>query len=416
MTVAHARGFDEVQCLERFDGPPDLEGLVFEQQPAAGIILTEPRLLKVYVFKTRITDATAGTSDGPAPTEARVAVPAVSGKALAEAVEIIQGAQLTVEAEGPSLAPELHVVAQTPLPDQMVPRGSLVRLSVRIQVPDFGDLSCGQAHELGRKRGLPELKCQMGMPPGDRHLTGLVFEQSVRAGELLEAPELVLVTVAALTVPDVEGRTVVDAQHALESLKLKAVLDVADAKSRVVNDQAPAPGTLVNIGDAVRLTTSQLVAVPDLDGQSCADAQDATNRVQLKLECLDGGRRGYSLLSPIVMRQRPKAKDLVRVGTVVMAQASAPTPWDAIGLAALLTAGAAAAMMVRRPFRFRPHPRQPPRVRTHVRGEPDRTPILAIRMENSSGPGLPRITVRGERGSAQLVIRGLDDGHPRNQP
>jgi beta-lactam-binding protein with PASTA domain len=281
----------------------------------------------------------------------------------------------------------------------MALRGSRVALTVSVQAPDFGGLSCSEARELGRKRGLPELKCQKGMPPDDRHLTGLVFAQSVPAGELLEAPELVLVTVAALTVPDVEGRTVLEAQHALQKLKLKAVLDVAGDMSRVVDDQAPDAGTMVNIGDAVRLTTARLVAVPDVNGRSCTEAEDVTTKVELKLMCREGGR-GYSLLSPRVITQFPNPNALVQVGTVVQAQASAPTPWDTIGLAALLAAGSAAALRVWRP----------PRPGPHLRGEPDHSPIVAMRMERSAEPGLPAITVRGERGSAHVIIRGLDGG------
>ncbi len=263
VVLAHGRGFDEVQCLERSEGPPALQGLVIAQEPDPGSVLDKPRLLKAYVLQPR----PPGTSDGTVPSTyaGDVRVPPVTGKTLVEAVEVVHRAQLAVESEGPSQAPELRVVAQRPPPDQMVPRGSLVRLTLRIEVPDFGNTSCGDARALGRKRGLAAVKCQWGRAPGGQHATGHVFAQSVPAGELLDVPELVVVTLAGIVVPDVEGRTVAEASHALDLLRLKAVPDVADGTLRVVDDQAPDPGALANVGDAVRLMTR---LVPPTDGRS----------------------------------------------------------------------------------------------------------------------------------------------------
>jgi beta-lactam-binding protein with PASTA domain len=342
--LAHERGFDEVQCLERSEGPPALEGLVIAQEPNPGIVLDKPRLLKAYVLRAGHT--APGTSDGPVPgTPAEVVrVPAVTGKMLVDAVEIVHAAQLAVESEGPSQAPELRVVAQRPPPDQMVPRGSLVRLAVRIEVPDFGNVSCGDAQALGRKRGLPAVRCQWGAAPDERHATGRVFAQSVPAGELLDASELVVVTMAGIVVPDVEGRNVAEARHALDVLRLNAVPDLADG-ARVVDHQAPDPGVMANVGDAVRLTTRALVAPPD----------------------------------------RTSAR------------------WVVIGAAALLVAGGVVGLRLwrsRLPLRFR--------------GEPDRAPIVLVRLESPSGPRLPSIIVRGERGTAHVVIRWLDGSKERS--
>jgi beta-lactam-binding protein with PASTA domain len=389
--LAHGRGFDEVQCLERTDGPRDLQGRVVAQEPAPGTILNEPRLLRAYVLR-------AGQAPLETPPEA-VPVPLVTGKTLVEAVEIVHAALLAVEDTGPSQAPELRVVDQRPSPGQMVARGSLVRLALRIEVPDFGDATCGEARDLGRKRGLPAVRCQWGVAPDGHGMTGRVFAQSVPAGEVLEAPELVLVTVARLVVPDVEGRTVAEARNALQLLRLTAVLDVADGAPRVVDDQSPDPGARANIGDAVRVTTTRLVTVPDLDGRSCAEAQRVAGGAGLGLACREE-RTDYSFLTPTVTWQFPDPGAVLRVGTVVQARASARVPWVPV---ALLTAGAAGAWILLR--RFWPHLRRP---RLRLRGEPDHAPSVVLRMKGPSGPGPPAVTVRGEPGPAHVVARDLD--------
>jgi serine/threonine-protein kinase len=124
------------------------------------------------------------------------------------------------------------------------------------------------------------------------------------------------------TVPDLRGRTLAEAEAALEDLGLSVIVGEGDHDRRIAEGSvlavAPAAGTELERGDAVTLTPSlgpPLVPVPDLTGKTVPAATRALERQRLGIEVV---KRRYDDRIPkgAVVSQEPLG-DQVPEGSVV---------------------------------------------------------------------------------------------------
>ncbi len=118
--VARKSRFPGVQCTEVIAQTDEKVGAVFEQKPAAQIVLAQPMVIAVAIHKA------------PPPT----LVPAVVQHTVRSALALLSGAQLSAQISGASRAPLAVVIAQAPAAGTSVPEKSLVQLTTAIEVPD----------------------------------------------------------------------------------------------------------------------------------------------------------------------------------------------------------------------------------------------------------------------------------------
>ncbi len=123
-----------------------------------------------------------------------------------------------------------------------------------------------------------------------------------------------------VTVPDVSGKSLMDAKKALGELKL---ISVDDGQSDTVTGQMPAAGTTLPQGSQVMLYTQQdvaltpmdLVQVPDVFGLSMAEAGRLLRMRNLEMEIAGSG---------LAVSQSPAAGEYVAPGTIITVQFQMP--------------------------------------------------------------------------------------------
>jgi hypothetical protein len=214
-------------------------------------------------------------------------------------------------------------------------------------------------------------------------------------------------------VPDVQGQPLPAAQQAIAQAGLRAVADVSGAGvalgEREVMSQTPTPGTPADRGSEVRLQTVAIVAVPDLKDRTCVDAQREVAARGLLLKCTLVNAGSFTWTAPVIESQDTPAGERVRAGWLITAQARAPTPWLALMLGG--SAALALAALAWKPVMARLRPGKmvapPTAPALGLRGEPDLTPTLAVRVRDEAlAP--PHLGLRVEGGGEHLFVRGLD--------
>ncbi len=188
--------------------------------------------------------------------------------------------------------PSGNVISQKPEPLTIYKKGSSIDIVVsdgqkevkEVRVPNLKGMDQGQAEQALEDVGL------VPVTPTTEETTesrpGVVFKQSVNAGEMVEEGTRIKFTIAAapttVSVPNVIGMTEVDAESAIRqaSLGFDIVRTYSDTdREGVVVSQSVDAGTTVNQGQTIVLSISlgpappAQVTVPDVSSYSWADAE-----------------------------------------------------------------------------------------------------------------------------------------------
>ncbi|HEX5520975.1 MAG TPA: PASTA domain-containing protein [Longimicrobiaceae bacterium] len=197
-----------------------------------------------------------------------VTVPDLRGETEAEAARVLDRLDLAMERGSALVHPEVpagSVLAQSPLPGQEVPPGSVVRVTLsagrdRITVPDVSRFGAAQAQELLTRSGF---EVRIDSVPNER-ARGRVIATEPAAGTPVELPAQLRLIVSAgpplTAVPDLAGLDEEAARQALEAAGLRTgeigYDPYAYAAPGSVIAQEPAPGDSIAVGSAVRLTVA----------------------------------------------------------------------------------------------------------------------------------------------------------------
>jgi serine/threonine-protein kinase len=186
------------------------------------------------------------------------------------------------------------VLSQDPAAAERIIKGGVVTLSLslgpeRYPVPDVVGM------ELAAARGEIEgtkLKVKEGTGAySDTIPQGVVISTDPKAGSPLKPGATVTVVVskgrAPITVPDLKGKNINDARAQAQQLGLTVVEQYKDSDQPAdqVIDQSPKAGTGAEKDDEIKLVVSKgppLVAVPDVNGQPCLQAQQTLQGQGLK--------------------------------------------------------------------------------------------------------------------------------------
>ena len=249
----------------------------------------------------------------PAP---QVIVPALTGLPEARATSLLASSKLRARASGPAASTGRRVLSQDPAAGTPVAPGSAVEIGLGLGVPRLLGLDCAAARERAAEYGHTRFECESRPAMSADAEIGRIFEQTPEAGgAALAAPAAIRVAawaVQQVAVPDVREQALQEAITAIEALRLVARPDERQGE-RIVSNQAPAPGTLVDAGSAVRLDTREMVEVPDVVGQSLGAAQAALQQARLR----DAADAQDHAADRSVQSQDPAAHARVAVASVV---------------------------------------------------------------------------------------------------
>lgn len=209
-----------------------------------------------------------GGGGGDDPATAKILVPSVADFTVKEATDALQKAGLTVNPEPQRKFDEEiakgKVIATDPAETTEVDKGSAVTLIVskgpevvKVQVPEVTNVSLGTAKVRLTQAGL---KFQTRTQASDTVAKGTVISSDPSVGSEVEKGSTVTLTVSGgpdtVEVPQVVGRTKDDAIRLLESLGLKAQVQIVndpngDNLPGTVVRQSPDQGTRVQPGSTI---------------------------------------------------------------------------------------------------------------------------------------------------------------------
>ena len=304
----------------------DRPDTVLEQRPGPGTQVRRGTTVTVIL-------------SAPSPT---VTVPNVTGMDRTQAERAVRAADLTLAEGGrrPSGDPPETVLAQDPRAGAQATRGSAVTviLSVRreepppVAVPQVLGRSAAEAESILRGT---DLAMVVGERRPSQERPDTVLEQSPAPGTQVRRGTSVTVIVSApsptVSVPDVRGRSRAEAARVLRGAELAYVEGdrrPSTGRPDIVLDQEPRPGAQATRGSAVTVILSTAapvpppVAVPDLRGQSQAEATQRLQAVGLVLSV--GGRQESREPADVVLQQEPSPGAQVSRGTTVTVTLSAP--------------------------------------------------------------------------------------------
>ncbi len=246
--LLEAEGF-EVDASERVANEEIPEGEVISQDPATQTELEEGETVTLVV--------SAGVG--------KVTIPAVLGRELFDAVQILEEAGLVVTtvAQIDEFAPEGTVLAIDPEEGAEVDRGSEVTLTFssgaeEVEVPDVVGLDGNQALIEMQNAGF---RVQQTLAPSDSVLEDSVISTEPEGGTQLAKGETVVIVVstgpALVEVPRVVGLTISEAENALNTAGFfTRSFEVASTEPNdgIVLTQDPSPFSEVDEGTTVTLT------------------------------------------------------------------------------------------------------------------------------------------------------------------
>jgi len=267
----------------------------------------------------------------------KIAVPAVTGLAQAEAVKAIEDAGLVAEVrivEPASEDADDVVLAQDPKEGIEVGKNTAVRIDVPqavepVEVPDVVGENQASATKVLRAAGF-----EVSVTRGDSLTVdkGLVIEQTPEGGAGVTAGSEVSIVISDgppqnnRSVPDVEGLTSADAQEALADLGLKVVIAEnasSDVANGIVISQLPAAGDSVAPGTSVGIVVStgapaspDDVETPDVTGMTLAEAQQVIT--DAGLDAIPVPSTGSGKPANEVVAQTPDAGAQVQTGSSVV--------------------------------------------------------------------------------------------------
>jgi serine/threonine-protein kinase len=202
-----------------------------------------------------------------------VKVPAVTGKTFEEAVRILDSVGLEPR-KGDVRSDRSHkaglVIIQNPLPEHEVKRGRRVYLTIsggeqQVVVPNIKGRTLRDARFALEREGL-----QLGAveyQPSDQFPVNTIVEQKTAAGAMVKRDTYVSIVVSQgatnqmVSVPDLEGKTLTDAEALLLGAGLKrgniTYAPSADLLPNTVLEQFPRKGELVAKDQPVDLVVVQ---------------------------------------------------------------------------------------------------------------------------------------------------------------
>jgi serine/threonine-protein kinase len=199
--------------------------------------------------------------------------------------------------------------------------GAAAQAAAVTRVPDVVGMAADNADEL-----LSARKLRFVVKGRQTHASapaGSVIEQNPLAQSRIEPGDEVAVVLSTgperLKVPDVVGKSLEEAQHALEALGLHAgsVLEVDAGEPGKVTAVSPQPGTEIERGASVSLAVARpKVAVPRLLGEHVRDARARIEKAGLVVgdvrETYNERKKGNRVLS-----QEPAGSTAVPLGAKV---------------------------------------------------------------------------------------------------
>jgi serine/threonine protein kinase len=219
-------------------------GLVISQDPAAGQPVPKGTAIALVVSGGIL----------------QVKVPDVGGKTENDAFNLILDAQLRI-AKTTTFGKETPgtVIAQDPKPDAMVPKNTVVTITVssgteKVTVPDVRTKSRADARAELKKAGFSVV---VKDTYSNDIAAGIVTEQSPGPGVLADKNSEVTINVSkgpeTFGMPLVKGMTEAQAKEKLVGLELVVSVTTETATANTVLDQNPAEGTQVKKGDNVSI-------------------------------------------------------------------------------------------------------------------------------------------------------------------
>ena len=225
-------------------------------------------------------------------------VPGVLGLSAEDARKAVEDAGLKFQNEGSQASadvPEGQVSRQEPDEGTKLAKGETVSVWVssgkgKVQVPDLIGKDRSKA---GNELGKVGLEIKIEEEANDEVLPGTVLRQNPGAGELLEAGQVVVVTVAVasdtVAVPRLIGMNKANAEALLTSMGLVADPQEVDSTEPggTVVEQSPVEGEKVDPGSKVTIYVSNApevtkVKVPSVAGLTQAQATAKLAQYQLR--------------------------------------------------------------------------------------------------------------------------------------
>ncbi len=208
-----------------------------------------------------------------------------------------------------------------------------------VEVPDIRGKTESEAKEMLRGLGLGFK--YTGETASDSYGAGQVAVQSVEAGTAVAPNTTVSYQISTgpsttLTIPDLTGRSLSDAQAALDSMELTYQVDTTRYSDTVqqgyVLTTNPGPGSSVRAGDVVTIYVSQgpdstVVQVPDMRGKYVDDANAVLSNLGLYVYIVT--EYSDTVAKGLVIDQDVEPASTVRTGTAVTVIVSAGSADDA---------------------------------------------------------------------------------------
>ena len=237
---------------------------------------------------------------------ASIAVPDVAGMTPKDAVTALTAVGLKVgntDKKSDDKIPEGQIIATTPPAGVRVGKGTAVDLLVSTGIEKVPVTTVTGMTEDDAVRALQQAGFKVTFPltraPSDKVPAGQVFEQSPAAGAPVAKGTAVALSISTgvqqVAVPDVKGQS----QSAATSVLKKAGFTVtaspkpnSGVNKGTVYDQSPAAGVQAPKGSAITIMVSsgpEMVVVPDVKGQSEADAKTALAAVGLLMDSQSAG-------------------------------------------------------------------------------------------------------------------------------
>jgi len=241
-------------------------------------------------------------------------VPDVREVALSEAIQKLEGAGLKASyPDGAFLTDQ--VVVQDPLPygpdsPSWLPNGSPVALEIVTKVPNIVGMTITQANQLLRSWDMRLLY------PEKTFGSDVVVEQDPAANRYVSHKSDVTATVK-LAVPDIRQQVLTRARNTLNTWDLEVTYEGDAFDDDLVVGQDPAPGTLADHGS--RVSVRLFVVVPDVRGETLAQAKEILNRRDLEAEVSNGNALDSDVVrgQSVAPNQYVEHKSAVTLGPIV---------------------------------------------------------------------------------------------------
>jgi len=235
--------------------------------------------------------------------EKLIAVPEVTGKANADAVDMIQtaGLQANVQKARSDKVKKNLVITSTPAAGGQVRKGSTVTITVSDGPPTVPTVASGASVDDAKKaitdEGLKPVLDPDGDQYDDRVPKGSVLQLTPSPGTQLKTGDSVQIVLSKgpapqQPLPDVRGKSQDDAKKLLNqagytNIAVQATFDQNIDSGKVISTDPSAGQTPAD--KKVTLLVSNAVVVPPLVGQRLKDARDMVEKLGLKFEIVGFG-------------------------------------------------------------------------------------------------------------------------------